>query len=384
MELEQVKLKKQKNKQKMEPMSTADTAPLPDPTMDSGKPLSGGVEEEPPSPPKKSHLDATQPVEAHAPEQFLPRGRDLENSPPTRQSLPDQEEPVNDVSTEMVPLAVKEQENGCCSEVVPAGQQSSSGLMSTMSWVSSSISSRCSQVREFASSFGGGLDKPKEDLARACQTLYMLMETYATTTNKARDVVNQHFNTDIPPFPFHQDRSLREHVELVRGTVGHIYREPELTHKHVQSKLEPSMYAKIRYAGVSWKEKMEIIKELDEKYMGLLGSVSAPLIAVLLVKSGVGESALPPPADLQLPAVLPPLAVPRGPDVLDLRVDDLLKSSEWVCKTLTGGKSKSDYERAIQLVQETVDVFRPHCEGYADVISEVRAYVAMVAESLEK
>ncbi|XP_066578749.1 single-pass membrane and coiled-coil domain-containing protein 3 [Amia ocellicauda] len=192
--------------------------------------------------------------------------------------------------------------------------------------------------------------------------LYMFNVTYTKTVNKAQDIVNQHFNADIPLLSFDRDQSLREHVSQVRETLGTIYQKAELMHNDLLSQLEPSMSAKIEDSNVQMEVEMEVVNELQKTYTGLLGE-STPLVAVLLVKKGMVESALPHPARLQ------------DLTVLDLCGNDLLQSTEGVCKALTGGESESDYDRAAQLVWETAEVLWPHFHGYVELIDEVQACI---------
>ncbi|XP_066578224.1 uncharacterized protein LOC136768072 [Amia ocellicauda] len=229
-----------------------------------------------------------------------------------------------------------------------------------------------SQDNEFTPTSSNGQDKLKEDLARACRYLYTTMDAYAKTTNKSRDIVNNYFDAEVPPLPFHLDRSLREHMALVRENLVTIYQEPILMHKDLKAQLDPSTFSKIGDASVSVEEEMEVLKEVHQKYRCLPGRMGAPLIAVLLVKSGMMESALPATTSLQ------------DLTVLDLRVEDLLHSGEGVCEALTGGESESDYIRATGLVWETSDVFDRYCYSYIHTINQVCIYMSWVAENLEE
>ncbi|XP_042588007.1 uncharacterized protein LOC122138640 [Cyprinus carpio] len=215
-----------------------------------------------------------------------------------------------------------------------------------------------------------GDKKKEEELIRSAQRLHHYLHKYYTITNKALGILNTHLDEQISSVSAKESEGIEESCVRVSQVMSEISHIAERRDRHVHKSIEPALYDKIAFSGVSLKEKAAVVKELNESTLGLLGTICGPLVAVLLAKSEVGN-------------VAPPVEQLKGLPLCSLTLGDLVQSSDKLTKLLsTSGSQRISLDEAIQLLEETLSVLKPPCDAYDDIVSEVQAYVTLVTENI--
>ncbi|ROI37403.1 hypothetical protein DPX16_5085 [Anabarilius grahami] len=223
-------------------------------------------------------------------------------------------------------------------------------------------------IRNLSMFFGGQDELKKEELIRSTQTLHHYVLNYFNITNRLLEILNTHLNqSPSPAVKANERESIEENFARVRDVMYQILDVSEKENKHVQ-KEKPDLYNQITFSGVSLKDKAELIKDLHQKTMGLLGNVCGPVVAVRLANSVLGS-------------VMPPVKQNEPQPVLSLALGDLVQSSARITELLCGSGEKS-LDEAVQLVEEALSVLKPLCDSYNDILSEVEAYVSIISENM--
>lgn len=208
-----------------------------------------------------------------------------------------------------------------------------------------------------------------EQLIRSTQTLHHYVNRYFTITNRLLNIINAHFGENFSSVIADENKSIKENCAIVRDAMCTIIGVSKREEKHILKIIEPDLYDKIAFTGVSLKDKAAVIRDFHEDKLGVFGNIYLPLVAIQLAKSEL-ENVKPPTEDLDLP-------------ILSFKLGDLVKSSESITKLLCERESrKINLSEAVQLVEDSISILKPPCDAYDDIAGEVEAYVKIILENI--
>lgn len=208
-----------------------------------------------------------------------------------------------------------------------------------------------------------------EQLIRSTQTLHHYVNRYFTITNRLLIIINTHFGENYSSVSADESKSIKDNCALVRETMSMILEVSKREEKKILKIIDPDLYDKIAFTGVSLKDKAAAIRDFHADKLGVFGNVFLPLVAIQLAKSDL-ENVKPPTEEHDLP-------------ILSLKLGDLVKSSRSITKLLCEQRSQqTDLSEDTQLVEDAISVLKPPCDAYSHIAGEVQACVKVISENI--
>ncbi|XP_016403063.1 single-pass membrane and coiled-coil domain-containing protein 3-like [Sinocyclocheilus rhinocerous] len=207
-----------------------------------------------------------------------------------------------------------------------------------------------------------------EQLIRSTQTLHHYVNRYFTITNRLLIIINTHFGESYSSVSADESKSIKDNCAIVREAMSMILEVSRRKEKQIRKIIEPDIYDKIAFTGVSLKDKAAVIRDFHADKLGVFGNICLPLVAIQLAKSEL-ENVKPPTEEHDLP-------------ILSLKLGDLVKSSKSIAKLLCEQRQQTDLSEATQLVEDGISILKPPCDAYSHIAGEVQACVKIISENI--
>lgn len=208
-----------------------------------------------------------------------------------------------------------------------------------------------------------------EQLIRSTQTLHHYVNRYFTITNSLLNIINTHFGESYSSVSADESTSIKDNCAVVRDAMSMILEVSKRKQKQILKIIDPDVYDKIAFTGVSLKDKAAVIRDFHADKMGVFGNIFLPLVAIQLARSEL-ENVKPPIEEHDLP-------------ILSLNLGDLVKSSKSITKLLCEQESRQiNLSEATQLVEDAISILKPPCDAYSHIAGEVQAYIKIISENI--
>ncbi len=208
-----------------------------------------------------------------------------------------------------------------------------------------------------------------EQLIRSTQTLHHYVNRYFTITNSLLKIINTHFGESYSSVSADESTSIKDNCAVVRDAMSMILEVSKRKQKQILKIIDPDVYDKIAFTGVSLKDKAAVIRDFHADKMGVFGNIFLPLVAIQLARSEL-ENMKPPIEEHDLP-------------ILSLKLGDLVKSSKSITKLLCEQESRQiNLGEATQLVEDAISILKPPCDAYDRIAGEVEAYIKIISETI--
>ncbi|XP_058632067.1 uncharacterized protein LOC131540826 [Onychostoma macrolepis] len=116
-----------------------------------------------------------------------------------------------------------------------------------------------------------------EQLIRSTQTLHHYVNRYFTITNTLLNIINTHFGESYSSVSADESKSIKDNCTIVRDAMSMILEVSKRKEKQILKIIDPGVYDKIAFAGVSLKDKAAVIRDFHADKLGVFGNIFLPL-----------------------------------------------------------------------------------------------------------